>query len=84
MSSLITDEIRSSIGASESFGPIEVTRREIVKYAVATEQRLDRIKCGDEAPPGALSHRHRATVEASAQGRGEEAGAALECQRRWV
>jgi 3-methylfumaryl-CoA hydratase len=48
---LLTDEMRAAIGTCESFGPIEVARREIVKYAVATEQRLERFRSGDEAPP---------------------------------
>ena len=51
VSGWITEEIRASIGASETYGPLEVTRREIVKYSVATEQRLDRFLRGDEAPP---------------------------------
>ncbi len=74
MSGLITDEIRSSIGASESFGPIEVTRREIVKYAVATEQRLGRIKRGDEAPPMFLFGVLRPILEASQLGEDGLAG----------
>lgn len=51
MTQLLTDEMRAAIGVSEDFGPFEVSRREIVKYAVATEQRLDRFLRGDEAPP---------------------------------
>jgi 3-methylfumaryl-CoA hydratase len=51
MTTLITPEIRKWIGHSEAVGRIEVTRRDIVKYAVATEQRLDKYKRGDEAPP---------------------------------
>ena len=36
MTSLITDEIRACIGRSESLGRVEVSRREIVKYAIAS------------------------------------------------
>ena len=50
MTGLITDEIRSWIGRSESFGPIEVCRREIIKYSAATQQRLEKFRSGDEAP----------------------------------
>jgi 3-methylfumaryl-CoA hydratase len=48
---LITPEIRAWIGRSEALGPIEVSRRDIVKYAVATEQRIEKYLRGDEAPP---------------------------------
>lgn len=51
MGELLTDEIRAAIGTTETVGPIEISRREIVKYSVATEQRLDRFCRGDEAPP---------------------------------
>ena len=51
MGDLITPEIRAWIGRSESIPRIEVTRRDIVKYASATEQRLDKFRRGDEAPP---------------------------------
>ncbi len=48
---LITPEIRAWIGRSEAFAPIEVSRRDIMKYAVATEQRIEKYLRGDEAPP---------------------------------
>jgi 3-methylfumaryl-CoA hydratase len=48
---LITPEIRSWIGRSAPPQRIEITRRDIVKYAAATEQRLDKYRRGDEAPP---------------------------------
>lgn len=48
---LLTPEIRAWIGRSEPIGPLEVTRREIVKYALATEQRNPKFLRGDEAPP---------------------------------
>jgi 3-methylfumaryl-CoA hydratase len=51
MADLITPEIRAWIGRSEAPTRVEVTRRDIVKYAIATEQRLERYRNGDEAPP---------------------------------
>ncbi len=51
MSKLITPEIRAWIGRSDTPQRIEVKRRDIVKYAIATEQRLDKYRSGDEAPP---------------------------------
>lgn len=49
--SLITPEIRAWIGRSEPFAPIEISRRDIIKYAIATEQRIEKYLRGDEAPP---------------------------------
>lgn len=51
MSTLITPEIKAWIGKSEPPYREEVTRRDIIKYAVATEQRLQKYLDGDEAPP---------------------------------
>lgn len=51
MSSLLTDDIRAWIGRSDAPQRVEVTRRDIIKYAIATEQRLPRYVNGDEAPP---------------------------------
>ncbi len=51
MAELITPEIRAWIGRSEAPTRVEITRRDIIKYAIATEQRLDRYRNGDEAPP---------------------------------
>jgi len=48
---LITAEIRAWIGRSDPPIAFDVTRRDIVKYAIATEQRLPKYLCGDEAPP---------------------------------
>ena len=48
---MITPDIRAWIGRTEAIGPLEVSRREIVKYAIATEQRLAKYLRGDEAPP---------------------------------
>lgn len=49
--SLITDEMRQWIGRAAPPIAFEVTRRDIVKYAHATGQRLARFLAGDEAPP---------------------------------
>jgi hydroxyacyl-ACP dehydratase HTD2-like protein with hotdog domain len=49
--SLVTEEMSAWIGRTEVLSEIEVTRREIIKYSIATEQRLEKYRCGDEAPP---------------------------------
>ncbi len=49
--SLIPDAARAMIGATDTPIRVEVSRREIVKYAVATEQRQRKFLDGDEAPP---------------------------------
>ena len=51
MTTLLNDDIRAWIGRSDAPQTIEVTRRDIIKYALATEQRLRRYRDGDEAPP---------------------------------
>ena len=51
MAQLITDEIKSWIGRSEEPVEFEVTKRDIVKYSIATEQKLSKYTRGDEAPP---------------------------------
>ncbi|MCB1747068.1 MAG: MaoC family dehydratase N-terminal domain-containing protein [Gammaproteobacteria bacterium] len=51
MSDLITDDIRAWIGRADPPLEFEVTRRDIVKYAIATEQRQAKYLAGDEAPP---------------------------------
>ncbi len=48
---LLTPDIRAWIGRSEAIQPLEVSRREIVKYAIATSQRNEKYLRGDEAPP---------------------------------
>lgn len=48
---LIPDAARSMIGTSDPPVRVEVSRRDIVRYAVATEQRLEKFLSGDEAPP---------------------------------
>jgi 3-methylfumaryl-CoA hydratase len=49
--SLLTDEHRAWIGKPEPARSVEVSRRDIIKYAVATEQRQQKYLAGDEAPP---------------------------------
>jgi len=48
---LLTEEHLAAIGTSEPPVTVEVTRRDIVKYSTATEQRQERFLRGDEAPP---------------------------------
>ncbi len=49
--SLLGDEHRRWIGHEDPPVHVEVSRRDIVKYALATEQRLEKYLRGDEAPP---------------------------------
>ena len=49
--SLLTDEHRAWIGKPEPQTSVEVSRRDIIKYSVATEQRQQKYLQGDEAPP---------------------------------
>ena len=51
MSGLVTDEIRSWIGRSSPPVELEVSRRDIVKYSLATQQTQLHFLKGDEAPP---------------------------------
>lgn len=48
---LLTDEHRRWIGREDPPVTVEVSRRDIVKYAVATEQLQQKYLRGDEAPP---------------------------------
>ena len=48
---LITDEIRAWIGRADEPVRFEVTRRDIIKYSLATGQRNEKFLRGDEAPP---------------------------------
>lgn len=48
---LLTPEAMRCVGQSMTIGPVEISRRDIVKYAIATDQRLARFLSGDEAPP---------------------------------
>ena len=51
MNDLISKEARGWIGKSDEPIEVEVTRRDIIKYSVATEQVLDKYINGNEAPP---------------------------------
>lgn len=51
MAELLTDEHRAWIGKEEPARTVEVSRRDIIKYAVATEQTQRKYLDGDEAPP---------------------------------
>ena len=48
---LLTDEHRAWIGTADEPVTVEVTRRDIQKYASATEQQQQKYISGDEAPP---------------------------------
>ena len=50
MSELISADAKSWIGRSAEPVRIEISRRDIVKYAIATEQQQDKYLNGDEAP----------------------------------
>ena len=65
MTDLLSDEHRAAIGASETSEPVAIARRDIVKYAIATEQRLERYRRGDEAPPMFLFGLFRPLVDLS-------------------
>jgi len=47
---LLTDEHRAWIGVAEPSRSVAVSRRDIVKYSVATGQRQEKYLRGDEAP----------------------------------
>lgn len=51
MPGMIDDAARAWIGRSQPPVTVEVTRRDIQKYAVATEQTQAKYLNGDEAPP---------------------------------
>lgn len=51
MSGMVDDAARAWIGRSQPPVTVEVSRRDIQKYAVATEQRQQKYIDGDEAPP---------------------------------
>ena len=50
-SSLLTDEHRAWIGRASEPVTVAVSRRDIVKYAIATDQLQRKYLDGDEAPP---------------------------------
>ena len=58
MSELLTDDMRAWIGRTDPPQRVEVTRRDIIKYAFATEQTLGKYLRGDEAPPMFLFGAH--------------------------
>jgi hydroxyacyl-ACP dehydratase HTD2-like protein with hotdog domain len=51
MSNLLTSDLLANIGRSAPPREELVTRRDIRKYSVATDQRLEKFLAGDEAPP---------------------------------
>ncbi len=51
MSKLVTSDLLANIGRSSLPREELVTRRDIRKYSVATDQRLQKFLAGDEAPP---------------------------------
>jgi 3-methylfumaryl-CoA hydratase len=74
---LISEEARGMIGASEPSVRVEVSRRDIVKYAVSTGQVLQRYLSGDEAPPMFLFGVLRPVVPLDQLGPDGIAGASL-------
>ena len=65
---LLTPEITAWIGRTEDPVTVEVSRRDIIKYAIATEQRRDAYVRGDEAPPMFTSSLFRPLVPMEALG----------------
>lgn len=51
MPTMLTEEHLSWIGHESPPVEVEVNRRDIVKYSLATEQVLEKYRRGDEAPP---------------------------------
>ena len=62
MSNLLTLEIKDWIGRSDTPVRLDVSRRDIQKYAIATEQRVEKYQRGDEAPPMFLFNAHSPLV----------------------
>ena len=50
MGELIDDAARAWSGRSQDPQRIEINRSDIIKYSIATEQRLEKYLLGDEAP----------------------------------
>lgn len=48
---LLTDEHLNWVGTSDPPFTVEISRRDIIKYATATEQLQPKYLRGDEAPP---------------------------------
>ena len=74
---LISEDARRMIGASEPPMQVEVSRRDIVKYAVSTGQVLEKYLNGDEAPPMFLFGVLRPVVPLEQLGPDGIAGASL-------
>lgn len=51
MGNLLGEEALAWIGRSDPPILVEVSRRDIVKYSISTEQALEKYRKGDEAPP---------------------------------
>lgn len=51
MPELLSEDALAWIGRSDPPMTVEVTRRDIVKYAISTEQTQEKYLSGDEAPP---------------------------------
>lgn len=51
MVGMVDDAAKAWIGRTQPPVTVEVTRRDIQKYAIATEQRQQKYLDGDEAPP---------------------------------
>jgi len=51
MAGLLSEDALAWIGRSDPPISVEVSRRDIVKYAISTEQVLEKYLSGDEAPP---------------------------------
>ena len=83
---LLTEEHRRWIGHEDPPVTVEVSRRDIVKYAIATEQLQEKYLRGDEAPPmfvfnlfGAL--RQLSELRSDGLPRGPREGPALPLKR---
>lgn len=74
---LISEDARRMIGASEPPVRVKISRRDIVKYAVATGQVLEKYLSGDEAPPMFLFGVLRPVVPLDQLGPDGIAGASL-------
>jgi 3-methylfumaryl-CoA hydratase len=51
MAGLLSEDALAWIGRSDPPLSVEVSRRDIVKYSISTEQVLEKYLVGDEAPP---------------------------------
>jgi 3-methylfumaryl-CoA hydratase len=51
MAGLLSEDALAWIGRSDPPISVEVSRRDIVKYSISTEQVLEKYLSGDEAPP---------------------------------